>query len=255
MSRVRLRVVFGFACLAAAPLAAQTASSSMTSRPRTYGTKAVSYVAVAAADFAPKAGGSPYDTDLSGRRWGLLGPVGFFAPIRLPSGAMPVYLELQFFDTNSSASVMVTLQECEPLTGSCTNHPIAGITGCYTGFVCSGDVNAPGLGSAFADLAPDAATVNDSSNTWSLYAQTNVGDGTVKIAGVIVGYVLQVSPAPVAATFADVPTSHPYYRFIEALAKSGVTVGCGGGNFCPDHVITRQEVATWLARALGLQWN
>lgn len=41
-------------------------------------------------------------------------------------------------------------------------------------------------------------------------------------------YTLQVSPAPAVATFSDVPTSHPFFRFIEALVASGITAGCGG---------------------------
>jgi hypothetical protein len=44
-------------------------------------------------------------------------------------------------------------------------------------------------------------------------------------------YQLQVSPAPAVATFNDVPTGHPFFRFVEALAASGITAGCGGGNY------------------------
>ena len=62
----------------------------------------------------------------------------------------------------------------------------------------------------------------------------------------------QISPAPATATFGDVPTSHPFFRVIEALAASQITTGCGGGNFCPNGTVTRQEVAKFLARALGL---
>jgi len=64
----------------------------------------------------------------------------------------------------------------------------------------------------------------------------------------------QVSPAPAAATFADVPTDHPYFQFVEALAKSEITGGCGDGNYCPDAPLTRGQMAVFLAKALGLQW-
>ena len=37
----------------------------------------------------------------------------------------------------------------------------------------------------------------------------------------------QVSPAPAAASFGDVPPSHPFFQFIEALTASGITAGCG----------------------------
>jgi hypothetical protein len=64
-----------------------------------------------------------------------------------------------------------------------------------------------------------------------------------------------VSPAPDAATFGDVPTSHPFFQFVEALSASGITGGCGDGtNFCPDSPLTRGQMAVFLAKALGLQW-
>jgi hypothetical protein len=63
-----------------------------------------------------------------------------------------------------------------------------------------------------------------------------------------------VSDPPAAPTFGDVPPSHPFYPFIEALAKSGVTGGCGGGNYCPDSPLTRGQMAVFLSKALCLHW-
>jgi hypothetical protein len=78
---------------------------------------------------------------------------------------------------------------------------------------------------------------------------------TVKFRTVRYHYRLQVSPAPAVATFPnDVPTSHPYFRFVEALARSGITAGCGGNSYCPDAPITRGQMAVFLAVALGLHF-
>jgi hypothetical protein len=63
-----------------------------------------------------------------------------------------------------------------------------------------------------------------------------------------------VSDAPATPTFGDVANSHPFYQFIEALAKSGITGGCGGGSYCPDVPLTRGQMAVFLAKALGLHW-
>jgi hypothetical protein len=63
-----------------------------------------------------------------------------------------------------------------------------------------------------------------------------------------------VSPPPVVATFNDVPTSHPFFQYIEAIHAAGLSAGCGGGNFCPDQPITRRQEAAFLAKALGLHW-
>ena len=66
--------------------------------------------------------------------------------------------------------------------------------------------------------------------------------------------VLDVTPAPPTASFNDVPTSHPYFQFIEALKASGITGGCQASPplYCPDNPVTRGQMAVFLAKALGL---
>jgi hypothetical protein len=54
------------------------------------------------------------------------------------------------------------------------------------------------------------------------------------------------------AAFLDVPQSHPFYTEIGKLSARGVTLGCGGGNYCPDQVVTRGQMAAFIIRALGL---
>jgi hypothetical protein len=44
-------------------------------------------------------------------------------------------------------------------------------------------------------------------------------------------------------TFTDVPASDPFCRWIEQLARDGITQGCGGGRFCPDGPVTRRQLA------------
>jgi S-layer homology domain len=72
--------------------------------------------------------------------------------------------------------------------------------------------------------------------------------------GVEVWWHRTVSPAPAVATFGDVPSSDPFFQFIEALAAAGITGGCGGGNFCPDAPLTRGQMAVFLSKALGLHF-
>jgi S-layer homology domain len=63
-----------------------------------------------------------------------------------------------------------------------------------------------------------------------------------------------VSPPPASPTFGDVPTTDLGYSYVEAMAASKITGGCGGGNFCPDANLTRRQMAIFLAKALGLHW-
>ena len=76
----------------------------------------------------------------------------------------------------------------------------------------------------------------------------------LRLRGARILYRRQVSPAPAIATFSDVPTSHPFFQFVEALAASGITAGCGTGIYCPDSPLTRGQMAVFLAKALGLHW-
>jgi WD40 repeat protein len=61
-----------------------------------------------------------------------------------------------------------------------------------------------------------------------------------------------VPPAPTMQRFTDVPPSHPFYAHIEELAVRGITLGCGGGNYCPTGLVTRGQVAAFLVRAFNL---
>lgn len=53
--------------------------------------------------------------------------------------------------------------------------------------------------------------------------------------------------------FSDVPNSNPYHADIDALADTGVTTGCGGGQYCPSDYVTREQMAAFMNRlgALG----
>jgi glucose/arabinose dehydrogenase len=50
------------------------------------------------------------------------------------------------------------------------------------------------------------------------------------------------------ATFADVPCSHPFAAWIYDLVARAVTGGCGGGLYCPDAPVTREQMAVFLLR-------
>lgn len=58
-------------------------------------------------------------------------------------------------------------------------------------------------------------------------------------------------PTPTTQRFADVPPSHPFFKFIDRVAALNITAGCGGGNYCPDQPVTREQMAVFLLQALG----
>jgi hypothetical protein len=162
--------------------------------------------------------------------------------VHLPSGALIDFLELDACDASGTNDGSVSLFDCADGAGGpggCTalvTVSTAGSAGC--GFWASAAIGAT-VDNLNHDYVLDTVWPND----------TNLGLRAVKVY-----YKLQVSPAPVTATFTDVPTTHPQFRYVEALHAAGITGGCGGGNYCPDSPLTRGQMAVFLSVALGLQW-
>ena len=58
------------------------------------------------------------------------------------------------------------------------------------------------------------------------------------------------SPPPATGTvFLDVPSGAFAAAWIEAVAAEGISGGCGGGNYCPNSVVNRQQMAVFLLKA------
>jgi len=60
-----------------------------------------------------------------------------------------------------------------------------------------------------------------------------------------------VPPPCTGTVFPDVPcTGGPFDPWIEELASLQITGGCGGGLYCPNNTVTRQQMAVFLLKAL-----
>lgn len=58
-----------------------------------------------------------------------------------------------------------------------------------------------------------------------------------------------IPPTATGTQFGDVPAGYWAGAWIEQLAHEGITGGCGGGNYCPEAVVTRGQMAVFLLRA------
>lgn len=245
---MRVRVVVAALALSIAfALARPAAGQPSNGRPRTYGTSVDSILTVGSWEFDVEdsifrvvsvGGGDPNG------RYVLGASACFDASVHLPGGSYIDFFELVGCDTSSTPDEEVNagLFICD-LSSNChlAGNPlnVARTSG------------APGCTLVASDVI--AETVDNSANLYTLRVCTTSGNSSTYFRAVRIWYRLQVSPAPATATFADVPTNHIYFRAIEALAKSGITSGCGNGNFCPSQAVTRGELAKFLANALGLQ--
>jgi RHS repeat-associated protein len=81
-------------------------------------------------------------------------------------------------------------------------------------------------------------------------------DGSVtreQMAAFIIRALGMPNPAqPAQQRFADVPPSNPFYAYIEQMAVLGITLGCGGGNYCPQQEVSREQMAAFIIRSLGI---
>jgi hypothetical protein len=172
---------------------------------------------------------------------GSVEPTSWRAGLRLPAGAVVTRLELAGCDLDvfGELTFAVFRSKLPPGTGA---EALASRS--------TGVANVPGCGRfGVTPTAPPLVIDNDNATYWIAVTTNKTTFDSARVY-----YTLQVSPAPASATFGDVPTSHPFFQFVEALVASGITVGCGGGLYCPDAPLTRGQMAVFLSKALGLHF-
>jgi hypothetical protein len=122
---------------------------------------------------------------------------------------------------------------------------------------------------------PDVATFNDvPTDQWAYkYIEYCVAEGVVQgfdpvtygptvtvsrdqmsvfISRAVAGGDEGVPGGPPAATFDDVPTDHWAYKYVEYCIENGVVSGYGDGLYHPERIVTRDQMAVYVARGSGL---
>ena len=217
--------------------------------PRTFGTDQDSLQRVGVQAFAPADSATGYRYDFGSNdtylRYSTTGGNQLFIahPV-LPSGARISGVEFGLCDTDPVAEIFAQILTTDNLGGTLQVVDIVGTSG------------TPGCAPVFVDLSAANLVVDNATMQILLNIVLASGDTTQSFAGATVFYRLQVSPAPALASFNDVPDTHPFFQFIEALKSSGITGGCQVAPplYCPDNFVTRGQMAGFLAKALGLQF-
>ena len=57
-------------------------------------------------------------------------------------------------------------------------------------------------------------------------------------------------PPPAVGLFSDVPVESPFAPWVEEVAALQISVGCGGGKYCPSQPVTRGQMAVFLLKTL-----
>jgi hypothetical protein len=208
-----------------------------------YGTASLTAHLVGAYEFQPRSAATPLSGGQGVERFFTTASAFAVATPMLPSGAQVERIELRACDTDPSAGLTLNFGACPNPGGTC---PIAGS-------IATGTAATPGCNNFSTTLAAPLI-VNNATQVLSVEITTGASAAT-SFSAVKLYYRLRISPAPATATFpSDVPTTHPFFRFVEALAAAGVTGGCGTGTYCPDAPVTRGQMAVFLATALGLHF-
>jgi hypothetical protein len=96
-------------------------------------------------------------------------------------------------------------------------------------------------------ITSGASGSGDGAVQFSIAANTGstIRSGTIAVAG-------QTFTVYQGIDFLDVPVNNLFYADIGKLSARGVTLGCGNGNFCPNDPVTREQMAAFIMRALGV---
>jgi hypothetical protein len=217
------------------------------SETRTFGTASTTAQVVSGLSLLPPSSATEFAINTSALTgiavFQITAGLDWWAQVHLPAGALVERIELEACDESGIGDIAFGMARGTAPGGATQNLTLVGTT-----------VGSPGC--AFFPLSLTApTTVDNRNNNYWLFVDFGTTDATNRVQAIRVFYRLQVSPAPAVATFpSDVPTSHPFFRFIEALARAGITSGCGAGAYCPDSAVTRGQMAVFLSIALGLHF-
>jgi len=175
----------------------------------------------------------------------------FWAPVVLPAGAQVTSICAWIYDTSASSILFewsyYALEVLEdPFYGGISfgsNDSTAG----YEAFCFSPNNTIMYFGDIDAD--GDFEWIN-----YRIAVYLPATDNTTRLGGAHLSFNRTISPAPASASFSDVPTGYWAFQAIEALSDSGITTGFADGTFRPENTVTRAQMATFLARALGLHY-
>lgn len=235
------------ASLAAGIMVAQEAPASNrlpTTRevPNAFGTVAYSVTTVPAVAFYPEKSSFWYYTSGSWGRYSFPGGElnNYFAGIDLPAGVV-----IDFIGLNSTTNAPFVIGAEVARRDKSGNLTVIGGIDSAVHDSWDTDFNQVPIGYTWNGRSGEALI---------LHVQTGSDPNPQYFGWVEIWWRRTVSPAPGSPTFNDVPTNHPFFQFIEALAASGITGGCGPSTYCPDNPVTRGQMAVFLAKALGLHW-
>ena len=169
----------------------------------------------------------------------------FYTSTKTPS--FPLYANALLCDTSSTiTNAVMMLPSCVTIAPNHQSFASSAGTGAINVNASSGCSWTATKTDSWITITSSASGSGNGTVSYSVTANAN---STIRSGVITVNN--QAFTVYQGITFADVPTSDPFYNDIGRLSSRAVTLGCGGGNYCPNDSVSRQAMAAFLMRALG----
>jgi IPT/TIG domain/S-layer homology domain len=132
-----------------------------------------------------------------------------------------------------------SLLSIAPTSGPADGNTVLSLTG--SGFDAGATVKVGGVPATNVDIASDTSATA----TAPVLPPGTLNDVTVQNPDLLSGTLFSAF----FADFLDVPQGDIFHASVEALFRSGVTAGCGSGNYCRNGAVTRAQMAVFLLKA------
>lgn len=259
-----LAAVFSFA---AAPVFAQSEGDDFLEEDmlNAFGISDEFILQIPASAFTPTFNTVTWQTDNYGYRYATSCPSSmecFSAPVSLPSGALITRIALWANDLDSECNICAYLRRYKGgYTGVSPSWeniklidlppPSAGVL-----YLCSSNTGCTHYSYTLTTPHTVNNDVFDGGGHYNIVIRQGKCISNLGFKAVDIWYKLQISPAPGTATFSDVPVGSFWHRYVEAMARSGITTGYEDpdNTYGPDDFVTRGQMAAFFSRALGLHW-
>jgi hypothetical protein len=201
--------------------------------PDDFGTASWAVTFIPASEFQQRGNGT-FTYASFGYVYANSGTADWWAPVNIPNGVDIYSVRLYYYRTGGSWTWFLTRY-----TGTATTQDI--------------DFDTVSSGSGYGSATFDPVHIIDNRFGYVVNAQASAFGSGLRLRGARISWRRFISSGG-SQIFDDV-SGGPFYSAINNMFRAGITQGCPkspGFNYCPENVVTRGQMAAFIARSLGL---
>ncbi len=209
---------------------------------RSWGGQNALYVNIPQQAFVPLDSATTYEWASNNYVYPTASGTWFGAPLTLPAGASLHGVRFFYYD-NSSSDIRFLIEKYTGVETPATAHLLDGYSSGTPGYTSKLFTLDPYETIFYGSSTPDVA---------SYVIWVSLPNSSTMFRSARIFYKLEIPAAPSTATFTDVPTTSPYFQYVEAIRDAGIANGYGDGRYGPDDYVTRGQMAIFISRAVGM---